>query len=66
MTCKLKGSDVIGGSILGIVIALFITLMVGRVLWDYECETSYSDFDLKLKNSQPTKKKWFFEQKIKN
>ena len=60
MICKLKGSDVIGGSILGIVIALFITLMVGRVLWDYECETNYSDFDLKIKNYQPTKTKWSF------
>lgn len=42
-----RGSDVIGGSVLGIVIALFITLFVGRVLWDYGAEKKYADFDLK-------------------
>ena len=42
-----KTADVIGGMVLGVVVALFITLLVGRVLWEYDSEASYSDFDLK-------------------
>ena len=37
---------------IGIVIALFVTLVVGRVLWDYECEKRFSDYDLKSRNYQ--------------
>ena len=40
---------------LGITIAVFVTFVVGRVLWDYECEKRYSDFDLKTKSyKKPT------------
>jgi membrane-associated phospholipid phosphatase len=42
-----RGSDVVGGSILGIAVALFVTLAIGRVLWQYNQEESYYDFDLK-------------------
>lgn len=42
-----RGSDVIGGIVLGVTIALGITLFVGRVLWDYEVEKPYTEFDLK-------------------
>lgn len=42
-----RGSDVIGGALLGTTIALAITYLVGRVLWDYEVEKPYADFDLK-------------------
>ncbi|CAF0856047.1 unnamed protein product [Brachionus calyciflorus] len=42
-----RESDVIGGIMLGVVIALAITLFIGRVIWDYEIEKPYADFDLK-------------------
>jgi phosphatidate phosphatase len=42
-----RGTDVLGGSALGAVIAYFITFFVGRVLWEYEVDKTYSDFDLK-------------------
>lgn len=45
-----KKGDVIGGAVLGITVALFITLLVGKVLWEYEKEFGeeiYNDFDLK-------------------
>jgi membrane-associated phospholipid phosphatase len=45
-----KKGDVIGGAVLGITVALFITLLVGKVLWEYEKEfgeATYNDFDLK-------------------
>jgi membrane-associated phospholipid phosphatase len=42
-----RGSDVVGGVALGVTIALFITFLVGRVLWDYDRPKMYSDFDLK-------------------
>jgi membrane-associated phospholipid phosphatase len=45
------GTDVIGGSLLGIAVALFITLAVGRVLWVYNREDDYYDFDLKYADS---------------
>lgn len=50
-----RGSDVIGGAILGIVIALLMTLLVGRVLWVYELkedddEIDYKDARLRNKN----------------
>jgi membrane-associated phospholipid phosphatase len=44
-----RESDVIGGALIGLIIALFITLRVGRVLWEYGTEhTHKSDFDLKF------------------
>ncbi|CAF0888758.1 unnamed protein product [Brachionus calyciflorus] len=46
-----RGSDVIGGTVLGIIIALAVTLLVGRVLWDYEVERPYTDFDHKPRKS---------------
>lgn len=42
-----RGSDVIGGIVLGSIVAVFITFFVGRVLWEYEKPREYSDFDLK-------------------
>ena len=42
-----RGSDVIGGTVLGCIIALFVTFVVGKVMWVYENEISYSEFDLK-------------------
>lgn len=49
-------SDVFAGSGLGIIIALYITFVAGRVLWDYECEKKFTDFDLKARNyhTKPT------------
>jgi phosphatidate phosphatase len=42
-----RGSDVIGGTVIGVVIGLFITIITGRVLWVYNRKTPYYDFDLK-------------------
>lgn len=44
-----RGDDVIGGVLLGTTIALAITFLVGRVLWEYEVTNKYTDFDLKPK-----------------
>lgn len=46
-----RGSDVVGGVLLGTTIALAITFLVGRVLWDYEVEKPYADFDLEPKET---------------
>ena len=50
-----RGSDVIGGTVLGWLIALFITLIVGRVLWEYERKEQYYDFDFKPRSSRNIK-----------
>lgn len=42
-----RGTDVIGGTILGAIVAIGITMFVGRVLWVYEKKRDYFDFDLK-------------------
>jgi phosphatidate phosphatase len=42
-----RGSDVIGGTFLGCIVALFVTFVVGKVMWVYETEISYSELDLK-------------------
>ena len=42
-----RGSDVLGGSVLGIIIALFITLVAGRVFWVYNAPVKRADFDIK-------------------
>lgn len=42
-----RGSDVIGGSVLGFVIALHITMVVGKVLWEYDRKPRVSELDLK-------------------
>lgn len=44
-----RGSDVIGGIVVGAIIAIFITCISGRVLWEYNRETQYSDFSMKQK-----------------
>lgn len=44
-----RGSDVLGGAVLGIIVALGITLFVGRVLWMFDKKPNYADFDLKEK-----------------
>lgn len=50
-----RGSDVIGGTVLGWAIALFITLVVGRVLWIFERKEAYYDFDYKPRSSKNIK-----------
>lgn len=42
-----RGSDVIGGIVLGCIIAVFMTFVVGRVLWKFNYRESYHDFDFK-------------------
>jgi membrane-associated phospholipid phosphatase len=42
-----RSSDVIGGVVLGSLIALFFTLVLGQVLWEYGRDEPYADFDLK-------------------
>ncbi len=42
-----RGSDVIGGTVVGIVVGLYITMVTGRVLWVYNRKIPYYDFDLK-------------------
>ena len=37
--------DVIAGAILGGTIALFVTLVLGEFLWDYNAPVLYTDFD---------------------
>lgn len=44
-----RGDDVVGGALLGTIIALAITFLVGRVLWKYDVKEKYTDFDLKPK-----------------
>lgn len=53
-----RGTDVLGGMVLGCVVAYFVTYFVGRVLWEYETEPAYYDFDLKptRQGSKPDKK----------
>ena len=42
-------------NIIGWLIALFIGLVVGKVLWEYERRTQYVDFDCKPKSSRNLK-----------
>lgn len=42
-----RGTDVIGGVVLGVVIAVFITCVVGRVIWSYGTRKKYYDFELR-------------------
>jgi len=42
-----RGSDVIAGGILGCVVALFITLVTGKVLFKYDKIVDFFDSDLK-------------------
>lgn len=44
-----RGSDVAGGLVLGSIIALFITLIIGKILWIVD-EEIYYDFDDKYLN----------------
>lgn len=46
-----RGSDVIGGTVLGVIVAVGIVFFVGRVLWVYDKKKNYQDFDLKEKYS---------------
>jgi phosphatidate phosphatase len=41
-----RASDIIGGIVLGASVALFMTLIVGRVIWIYGRRPRYYDFDL--------------------
>ena len=40
-----RGSDVIGGTFLGCIVALFVTFVVGKVMWVYETQTVYHELD---------------------
>lgn len=42
-----RAGDIIGGVILGASVALFMTLVVGRVIWTYGRRPRYYDFDLR-------------------
>lgn len=44
-----RGSDVLAGLVLGSIIALFITLVLGKILW-VDARDLYYDFDDKYKN----------------
>lgn len=44
-----RASDILGGAILGLIIALLMTLVVGKIIWIYEKKTNYQDPDLKQK-----------------
>lgn len=46
-----RGSDVAGGTILGVIVAVFVVFQVGRVLWIFDKKKNYHDFDLKQKYS---------------
>ena len=41
-----RGSDVIGGAIVGFVISIFITMVTGRVLWKYHSDEKKVEFDI--------------------
>lgn len=41
-----RGSDVIGGIVVGLIVGLFITLVASRVLWYLRAKTDYHDFKL--------------------
>lgn len=45
-----RGSDVIGGTVLGVIVAVGITCYVGRVLWVFDKRSNYGDFDLKARD----------------
>jgi phosphatidate phosphatase len=51
-----RGSDVIGGAVLGSAIALLITLVIGRVLWDYHVKSECSEIDLKRRRQKKMSK----------
>lgn len=42
-----RGSDVFGGCVLGLAIGLFITLVIGRVLWEYKVIERYHEIEMK-------------------
>lgn len=42
-----RGSDVIGGAVIGVGVGLFSTLVTGRVLWEYKVKKGLHEFDLK-------------------
>ena len=41
-----SGSDVLGGAILGAIIAFVFTCYFGRVLWEFDKKKKKTDFDL--------------------
>lgn len=40
-----RGSDVIGGAVLGALVALAFTLLFGRILWNFNSKNKDNDFD---------------------
>ncbi len=44
-----RGSDVLGGMLIGLSVALFITCIAGKVIWKFERKMPYYEFDLKPK-----------------
>jgi membrane-associated phospholipid phosphatase len=41
-----RGTDVLGGAILGAIIAFVFTCYFGRVIWEFDKKQKKSDFDL--------------------
>lgn len=42
-----RGSDVIGGVVVGVIVAVLVTFGVGRVIWEYNYKPMITDFSLK-------------------
>ncbi|CAF1148537.1 unnamed protein product [Brachionus calyciflorus] len=40
-----RGSDVIGGAVIGLVIGIFVNMVTGRVLWEYKIEEKKYELD---------------------
>ena len=48
------GWDILGGVVLGALIAVAFTIYVGRVIWEYERKPEYSEFNLQPQEQQPS------------
>ena len=46
------GWDILGGFILGFLIAIGSTMYISRVIWEYERKDEFSEFDLKTAGNQ--------------
>ena len=49
-----RGTDVLGGAILGLIVAILITFQIGRVLWVYERPHSKYEADLQMNKTANT------------
>jgi phosphatidate phosphatase len=50
-----RGSDVIGGAVLGCLVAIFVTFFTGQVIWKFNYKKPYYDYSLKESNISKTK-----------